>query len=160
MDKNSVKTLRQKLALNRPALIAGDYIEAGVLMAITADAEAADCIPEIILTRRAAHLSLHPGEAAFPGGKQDPTDKSLLATALREAHEEVALKPQQVEYLGALDQRITRSGIRVSPFVGIVPADYILTPNQDELDCIYKVPLSFFSDASNVQWIEQEYRGA
>ncbi len=154
-DHHFLSLIRQRLANNQPVVVAGDFIEAGVLMAVTAPAEK---VPELILTRRAMHLSIHPGEAAFPGGKQDAEDSSLLATALREATEEVAMPAQLVNYAGALDQRITRTGIRVSPFVATVPADIQLSPNLNELDCIYKVPLDFFMDANHLVWIEQEYQ--
>ena len=74
----------------------------------------------LILTRRAALLKHHPGQVAFPGGKQDPADPSPLAAALREAGEEIGLAPGAVEILGALDPHETVTGFTVAPFVGLV----------------------------------------
>ena len=63
--------------------------QAGVLVGLTDEAE-----PRVVLGRRAAHLSLHPGEIAFPGGKREVEDASPWQTAAREAGEEVGLAPR------------------------------------------------------------------
>jgi 8-oxo-dGTP pyrophosphatase MutT (NUDIX family) len=146
---------RQQLQKNQAALIDGHYPEAAVLVAITEGGDE----PSVIMTQRADHMNLHPGESAFPGGKQDPEDDSLLATALREANEEVGLLASAVDYLGPLDQRLTRTAIRVSPFVGLVDAATPLSPNLDELSSIYRIPLSFLSQPDNLQVLEKEYQG-
>lgn len=113
--------------------------EAAVLLAITDEPE-----PHLILTRRADHLKSHRGEVALPGGKIDPTDASFVAAALRESHEEINLLPSAVEVLGQLDPMVTRFGVKVTPVVGIIVPDIPLTPNPDELDSIFRVPLGFF----------------
>jgi 8-oxo-dGTP pyrophosphatase MutT (NUDIX family) len=146
---------RQQLQRNQAALIRGQYPEAAVLVAIAVGAGE----PAVIMTQRADHMKLHPGESAFPGGKQDPEDSSLLATALREANEEVGLLASHVDYLGPLDQRLTRTAIRVSPFVGLVDAASPLTPNLGELSSIYHIPLSFLSQPGNLQVLEKDYQG-
>ncbi len=56
--------------------------------------------PGLLLTQRAIHLRKHAGQVAFPGGAVDSTDASLIAAALREAQEEVAIPPQAVEVIG------------------------------------------------------------
>ncbi|MFA7554528.1 MAG: CoA pyrophosphatase [Spongiibacteraceae bacterium] len=150
-----LELLRRQLAINTPLTVEGDYTEAAVLVAITVGAAE----PEVILTRRAQHLKLHPGEAAFPGGKKDPEDSSLLYTALREANEEVGLLADNVEYIGQLNQRLTRSAIRVSPYVGLVSSEVQLTPNLNELDCIYRLPLGFLLDTANVNYEQVLYQG-
>ena len=58
----------------------------------------------------------------FPGGKQDEDDRDLLHTAVREMEEEVGVAAKHFECLGPLDQRITRTQIRMTPFLGILPA--------------------------------------
>lgn len=132
--------LRKRLSNFAPARIKGAHPDAAVLIALTDN----PYNPEIILTRRASHLSSHSGQVAFPGGMQDKTDRNLKHTALRESEEEVALQPDQVEIIGKLNQVISHMGVRVTPWVGIVPEDIELTANEDELDAIFRVPLSFF----------------
>ena len=149
-----LKKIEQRMAAFEPQQYEGEYRQAAVLMPITRSSE-----PSLILTRRASHLNLHPGEVAFPGGKQDPEDESLLATALREANEEVGLLASDVTPVGALSQYLTRSNIKVSPFVGFVPAEPVLVPNLSELDRIFQVPLGHFIDPANIQFDDRVYQG-
>lgn len=149
------RKLERALSCYKPQEIAGNYPEAAVLMPVTYGEQE----PHLVLTRRAMHLSIHPGEAAFPGGKRDPEDDSLLATALREANEEVGLDPNHFTFLGQLDQRLTRTDIKVSPFVGFVPENVELLANPDELDCIYQVPITHFLDSKNMLVAQREYQG-
>ncbi|MEH6649505.1 MAG: CoA pyrophosphatase [Motiliproteus sp.] len=121
--------------------------EAGVLVALTDDTHN----PEIILTRRGSRLSSHAGEVAFPGGKRDPEDVSIMATALRESHEEIDLHPDEVDIIGPLCEVISKHGYRVRPFLGIIPADAQLTPNPDELESLFRVPLHFLLDHRQMQ---------
>ncbi|WP_426417154.1 NUDIX hydrolase [Aestuariirhabdus sp. LZHN29] len=101
---------------------------------------------ELVLTLRSAKLSTHSGEVAFPGGKRDPGDRNLWHTALRESHEEIGLDPSSVARLGELGSLVSRFGIKVTPFVGMIPSDAELEANPDELDSIFSVPLAFFLD--------------
>ncbi len=100
--------------------------------------------PTLLLTRRADHLAQHGGQVAFPGGKVEPDDTDLWTTALREAHEEIALPPTHVARLGRLSDVISRHGICVTPFVGLVPPGLPLVPDHNELDTIFEVPLTWF----------------
>jgi len=125
--------------------IDGDYPDAAVLMAFTDDED-----PRLILTVRASDLSSHAGEVAFPGGKRDDTDESLLHTALRETEEEIAIEPALVDVIGRSTQRISFWGLRVTPFVGVVPADIRLNPNPREIEEIFQVPLGHLLDPNNL----------
>ncbi|ROT95772.1 CoA pyrophosphatase [Marinobacter sp. R17] len=131
---------KKRLDRHTPQQIALDYPEAGVLVPVTD--RGSD--PELILTQRAAHLKTHRGQVAFPGGKRDLTDHSLEHTALREAHEEIGLPPSQVQVVGRLSQVVSRHRILVTPYVGIVPHGVSLTASPDEIDSIFRVPVSFF----------------
>ncbi len=74
-----------------------------------------------VFTRRREDLRRHAGEISFPGGRYDEGDSSLVATALREAHEEIGLEPDRVEILGALQPTPTiATGYAVHPFVGMI----------------------------------------
>lgn len=118
---------------------AGVFPEAAVLMPITRTHE-----PEILLTLRSSNLSTHGGEVAFPGGRRDAEDLSLEHTALREATEEVGLPSGMVELLGPLSPLISRYGIKVTPYVGLVP-DYVeYHANDAEIASVFFVPLRFF----------------
>ena len=78
--------------------------------------------PHLLFIRRAATLRAHSGEIAFPGGKADPDDPSLLATALREAYEEIGLAAQHVVPLGVLAPVFTVvSNYMITPVVGFLP---------------------------------------
>ena len=137
--------ITQKLSQYQPrTLIVDLQTPAAVLVAITDDKNN----PEVILTRRAQHLPTHKGQIAFPGGKVDPDDADLVATALREAYEEVALKPEAVAVVGKMGQVLSRQGFVVTPVVGVVPTLVVnqLMPNLGELDRIFTVPLKFFVD--------------
>lgn len=113
--------------------------DAAVLMPFTDEPD-----PRLILTVRSAHMPTHGGEVAFPGGKRDPGDPDLLATALRESHEEIGLDSREVEVLGQLSPLASRFGLQVTPFVGVVRPDVRLAPEAGEVDEIFQVPLSFF----------------
>lgn len=114
--------------------------EAAVLIAI---AEGEGGQESVLLTERAKHLSIHSGEVAFPGGKREAADSSLLDTALRESHEEVGLEPSRVSIIDALPLSNTRQGIRVAPYVGRVDSPAGLVPNDDELQSLFWVPVDF-----------------
>jgi 8-oxo-dGTP pyrophosphatase MutT (NUDIX family) len=133
-------------ALPNTAPLVSTVAEAAVLVAITSGAD-----PELLLTRRAAHLTSHGYQVAFPGGKWEAGDADLVATALRESREEVNLDPLMVNIKGALPRRQSRWGVDVSPFVGIVPEGISLSPNPAEIDCIFMVPLRHFLTVSPVR---------
>ena len=98
----------------------------------------------LLYTRRAASLPHHQGQVAFPGGTHDPDrDTSPEATALREAHEEIGLRPEDVRVLGALDDIETMtSRFVITPVVGMAPHPYAWTPCPREVDSIFTVPLA------------------
>lgn len=133
--------LRQRMAAYPYNDLPMKLPEAAVLMPFVDQPE-----PELILTVRAMGLSTHAGQVAFPGGKRDPGDRDLMATALRESHEEVGLPGNQVEVVGQLSPVPSRFGIKVTPFVGLVRPGVPLVAEPGEIDSIFHVPLNFFLD--------------
>jgi len=94
---------------------------AAVLVPVFRDAEGE---LRIVLVVRADDGGQHGGQLGLPGGKPEPGDADLLATALREAEEEVGLPPEAVEVVAALEPLATQAtGWLVHPFLGRVPPD-------------------------------------
>ena len=117
----------------------GASVDAAVLIALTRET-----VPRMILTLRAGHMNSHAGEVAFPGGKCDATDASVIATALREADEEIGLSPDKVKVIGELGVFTSRIGLKVRPVIGMIDELPVLTPNPDEIESIFTVPLDHF----------------
>ena len=103
----------------------------------------------VVYIRRSDHVESHRGQVAFPGGRVDPGDETLLHTALREAQEEVGIDPASVDVLGGIEGTVARtSEIHVTPFIGIIPAADGLRADPKEVAAIFFVPLSALEDSS------------
>ena len=103
--------------------------------------------PWVVLTRRAWHLRHHAGEVSFPGGRREPGDADLWATALREATEEVGLDPGNVSRIGRLDSFVTvGSRSLVCPFVATAAECPDLVPNPVEVERVLHVRLAELTD--------------
>ncbi|WP_394741344.1 NUDIX hydrolase [Natronococcus roseus] len=104
----------------------------------------------LLFTRRSDDLGNHPGQMSFPGGGAEPKDESILATALREANEEIGLEPDEAEVVGQLDDIRTISEYAVTPFVARVP-DREYERDGIEVAEIVVLPLSGFLDPENYE---------
>ncbi len=105
----------------------------------------------LLFTQRTDHLPAHAGQIAFPGGKMDDGDDGPVATALREAHEEIGLDPALVEPLGLLDPYRTGTGYLITPVVALIEPGFRLSLNRNEVVDAFEVPLAFLMDARNHQ---------
>ncbi|MBY8976298.1 CoA pyrophosphatase [Rhodobacteraceae bacterium NNCM2] len=103
----------------------------------------------VVLTKRAEHLKQHAGQISFPGGKIDEGDHSAEFAALREAEEEVGLTPADVRVMGTLDDYLTGTAFRVTPFVGMIDPYWTPTPDQNEVAEVFEVPLDYLMDPAN-----------
>lgn len=108
----------------------------------------------LLLTLRSAALLNHSGQVAFPGGRVDDTDASVVDAALRETHEEIGIEPQAIEVLGEMPRYRTGTGYAITPVVGLIdPAVTLssLTLEPAEVAEVFEVPLMFLMDPSNHQ---------
>lgn len=115
--------------------------------------------PRIILTQRASTLKHHAGQVAFPGGKRDEEDANLEETALREADEEIGLRPENVQILGRLPTHETVTGFSVTPVLGLVRAEFTPTPDHNEVAEVFSAPLQHVTDMSQFSVQGRRWRG-
>jgi 8-oxo-dGTP pyrophosphatase MutT (NUDIX family) len=114
-------------------------------------------VPTVLLTQRTSHLKKHAGQISFPGGRSEPEDPDAVATALREAHEEVGLTPDRVRILGSMPTYTTGTGFIVTPVVGLIEPHahevdaLALQADPSEVDDIFEVPLPFLMDPRHHQ---------
>jgi 8-oxo-dGTP pyrophosphatase MutT (NUDIX family) len=125
--------------------------EDAITLEVRANVQAAVLVPlhvrrgvlHAVFTERHHELPRHAGEISFPGGRREATDADLLATALRETHEEVGLPPESVEVIGALEPIPTVvTGYAIHPFVGVVPSGFRWTPSDREVAAVIDLPLA------------------
>jgi 8-oxo-dGTP pyrophosphatase MutT (NUDIX family) len=105
----------------------------------------------LLFTLRTETVQDHKGQISFPGGRCDPEDPSPLATALREAHEEIGLDPADVTVLGQLNEMYTVTQYRISPFVGVFPYPYRFHTSAAEIAELIEVPLSALLNPANFE---------
>ena len=115
---------------------------------------------QLILTRRSARLKHHPGQIAFPGGKQDPGDPMPEAAALREAQEEIGLDPGQVRVLGNMPAHETVTGFCVTPVLALVDGDFDPVPEAGEVSEVFEVPWDHVMDPQNYLVQSRFWRGS
>lgn len=113
----------------------------------------------VLLTQRSAGLTHHAGQISFPGGRMEDADADILATALRETHEEVGIAPREVSVIGYLEPMPTVTGYAVTAVVGLVSGPVELIIDTTEVEFAFEVPLSFLLDRRNQHLAEREFQG-
>jgi len=104
----------------------------------------------LLYTLRSLQVRDHKGQISFPGGVQETSDSNLIQTALRESEEEIGLKPGSVEIIGELEDILTPTQYRITPFVGLIPHPYSFTLNAIEIAELVEVPLNFLLEPANL----------
>jgi len=150
--------LRERLAQaeGRPPHLPGDGVwvgwgadrdptSAGVLVPLRQDPAGL----QVLLTRRTEHLRHHAGQISFPGGRSEPGDADAVATALREAQEEIGLDPALSEILGRMPVYTTVTRFQVTPVVALLPDALNLRPDPAEVAEVFQVPLAFLMNPAH-----------
>lgn len=102
---------------------------------------------ELVMIKRTIRDSdKHSGEMAFPGGRPDPQDTSLIDTALRECEEELGIPRENIAVLGCFDDHITPQGYIITPVVGYVKSNQKMIKQEEEVEEIVKIPINFFAN--------------
>ena len=114
----------------------------------------------VLLTQRTLHLTSHPGQISFPGGRFEVGDMSAIDTALRETEEEVALDRRHVDVIGTLPDYTTGTGYIVTPVVGLITPPFDLRADPSEVAEMFEVPLAFLMSGLNHQRISFTQDGA
>ena len=96
----------------------------------------------IILTKRSQKVRSHKSEISLPGGIKDTNDLRLLDTAIREVKEEIGLDEKKIRVVGQMQPVYTKTGYKISPFVGVVFDEVKFVINKSEVYEIIKFPLN------------------
>lgn len=136
-----IDRIRQIVAAHtRQRIPTGDLIPAAVLIPLIER----DGRVHLLMEKRPENLTTHKGQVSFPGGAREPGDEDAVATALREAHEEVGLDPADVEVFGTIDDFVTVTRFRVTPVVGRIPNGYPYRPQPAEVEALLEPPWELF----------------
>ena len=149
-SSSMIERIREKVSAHRPQRIRPEgRLPAGVLLLFYDIAGQT----YLLFTKRTHLVEHHKGQVSFPGGAQERGDPDLFHTALRETFEEVGVRPEDVEFVGQLNDVVSRvSNFVISPYVGIItaPVPYPFNHARQEVEEILEVPLAHLLDDANV----------
>lgn len=140
---------------NRRSIDLDGYLKAGVLVPIVEHDNRFD----LLFTRRTETVETHKGQVSFPGGVMEKGDADIVATALREAGEEIGLSAHLVRIIGLMDDVPTPTQFIITPVVGLVKHLPPLEVNSEEVAELFSVPLLFFTDDAHLRTDRRTYAG-
>ena len=147
MGDPGLEALRKALSTRRVKLLADSpLLSPAAVLSLIYQKDGEYCI---LLNKRTEYVEHHKGEISFPGGTREPDDGSPLQTALREANEEMGIRPEDVTILGELDEIMTISNFRVRVFVGTIDYPYPFSPRPKEVAEVLEVPVRHLLDSKN-----------
>lgn len=138
--------IAQTLQSRTPELIPGNGHKPAAVLIPIQERQDGDYI---VLTKRGDTMPTHKGQIAFPGGRVHGGDADIVATALRESHEEIGIVPEHVRVLGRLDEFTAGYGIIVTPVVGVIPAHYDFRLDLAETSAVASVPIGALMEPGN-----------
>ena len=117
--------------------------------------------PHVVFTERTSNVEHHKGQICFPGGGMMESDPTAEATALRETFEEIGVRSESVRIIGQLDDMVTVSNFRVSPFVGLFEHDpeYRYTTCDVEVSQVIEVPFGYLMEEGSMELEVREHKG-
>jgi 8-oxo-dGTP pyrophosphatase MutT (NUDIX family) len=139
MRASAVEIIRQALADNPKKSIDDASLKPAGVLLVVYPKDGEYCV---LLNKRSDLVEHHKGEISFPGGAVDPEDENMLATAIRETHEEMGVHPDDIDYLGELDDVRTISDFLMYAFVATIPYPYDFKPSDMEVAEVLEVPIS------------------
>ena len=113
----------------------------------------------VLFTRRTDSVEDHQGQVSFPGGVIEANDESPLQAALRETQEEIGIRPEDVQILGALNPLLTVTNFIVVPIIGTIPLPYQFSLNEQEVATVFSVPLDWLANPDNIEVKEWKPEG-
>lgn len=114
----------------------------------------------LLFIQRAVHeKDRHSGQVAFAGGKHEEHDADLHITALREAHEEIGVNPEDVTIIGELNHHYSISDFQITPVVASIPWPYELTLQSSEVAAAFTMPLAWLANPENYVIKQREFDG-
>jgi 8-oxo-dGTP pyrophosphatase MutT (NUDIX family) len=154
MSSAQAQRLRERLL--DPVAAAQTVVAGSGIAAVLAPLWERDGELVAVFIKRHGELRLHAGQISFPGGRRDPGDVDLTATALREAHEEIGLQPAAVTILGALTPTPTVvTDIAIYPFVGLIERPAAWTIAVDEVEAVLEAPLRELAATHRLQTFQR-----
>lgn len=108
----------------------------------------------ILFTRRSESVNDHKGQVSFPGGAIEPSDGSPITTAMREAYEEIGLRPEQVHVLGVMPPHESVTGYVIYPVVAQIEWPFVLRINPVEVSRVFTIPLDWLIRKENYQILD------
>jgi 8-oxo-dGTP pyrophosphatase MutT (NUDIX family) len=156
----SVDALRARIAavLNRGrrTLVLGDRVPSAVLVLFVYRGG----VPAIVFGKKTEDVPHHKGQFSFPGGVVRGSDGSVVATALREAQEEIGLDPADVEVLGVLDDvPTTVTSFVITPVLGLARTEPSFHPDGREIERVIEIPLAHLLEPHAFREEEWEREG-
>jgi 8-oxo-dGTP pyrophosphatase MutT (NUDIX family) len=140
--------LRVHLAVRERRVLSASVPEAVASAVLIAVHEASDDLL-MWFVKRPETMRKHRGQVAFPGGKRDPGDADLWATALREAEEEIGLPSTSASRIGVLDDLVTGTGFIITPHVVHIDESFKPSPNPEEVSRVFAGPLRTFTQRAS-----------